>query len=79
MYTHVHLLRPPMLTTVILPNAQILITYYHSIPESVQPCIGPVRFAEKTSRNTVPVDLLWEKYTVSTEKQAQKDEYSLIH
>jgi len=30
--------------------------------------LGPVRFAEKTNRNTVPVDLLWEKNTVPTEK-----------
>ena len=35
--------------------------------------IGPVRFAEKTNRNTVPADLLWEKNTVLTEKQAEKD------
>ena len=34
--------------------------------------LGPVRFAEKTNRNTVPVDLLWEKNTVPTEKQAKK-------
>ena len=34
---------------------------------------GPVRFAEKISRNTVPTDLLWEKNTVSAEKQAEKD------
>ena len=30
---------------------------------------GPVRFAEKTSRNTVPTDLLWEKKTVLAEKK----------
>ena len=29
---------------------------------------GPVRFAEKTSRNTVPADLSWEKNTVLAEK-----------
>ena len=32
------------------------------------PAFGPVRFAEKTSRNTVPADLLREKNTVSAEK-----------
>jgi len=31
---------------------------------------GPVRFAEKTSRNTVPADLSGEKNTVSTEKKS---------
>ena len=30
--------------------------------------LGPVRFAEKTSRNTVPADLLGEKNTVPAEK-----------
>ena len=35
-------------------------------------CYGPVRFAEKTSRNTVPVDLLWEKNTVPAEKTSWK-------
>ena len=34
--------------------------YYH--------IYGPVRFAEKTSRNIVPADLLREKNTVSAEK-----------
>ena len=34
--------------------------------------IGPVRFAEKTSQNTVPADLLWEKNNVSAEKRAEK-------
>jgi len=34
---------------------------------------GPVRFAEKTNRNTVPADLLGEENTVSTKKQAEKD------
>ena len=29
---------------------------------------GPVRFAEKTSRNTVSADLSWEKNTVTAEK-----------
>ena len=33
---------------------------------------GHVRFVEKTSRNTVPVDLLWEKNTVSAEKTSWK-------
>ena len=33
---------------------------------------GPVRFAEKTSRNTVPADLLWEKNTVPAEKTSWK-------
>ena len=36
------------------------------------PHIGPVRFVEKTSQNTVPVDLLWEKNTVSAEKISWK-------
>jgi len=35
---------------------------------------GPVRFAEKTSRNTVSADLLWEKNTVPAEKEAEKYE-----
>jgi len=30
--------------------------------------IGPVRFAEKTSRNTVSADLLWEKNIIPAEK-----------
>ena len=30
---------------------------------------GPVRFAEKTSRNTIPADLLREKNTISIEKR----------
>ena len=34
--------------------------------------IGPVRFAEKTSQNTVPVDLLWEKNIVPAEKNKLK-------
>ena len=34
---------------------------------------GPVRFAEKTSRNTVPVDLLREKTLFRSKKQAEKD------
>jgi len=35
--------------------------------------IGSVRFAKKTSQNTVPADLLWEKKnTVPAEKQAKK-------
>ena len=38
-----------------------------------QQSIGPVRFAEKTSRNTVPADLLWEKNIVPAEKTSQKD------
>ena len=29
---------------------------------------GPVRFAEKTSRNIVPANLLWEKNTVLAKK-----------
>ena len=33
--------------------------------------IGPVRFAEKTSRNTVPVNLLREKNTVSANSSLQ--------
>jgi len=33
----------------------------------------PVRFAEKTSRNTIPVDLLWKKNIVPAKKQAEKD------
>ena len=33
---------------------------------------GPVHFAEKTSRNTVLADLLWEKNTVPTEKTSWK-------
>ena len=35
---------------------------------------GLVRFVEKTSRNIIPTDLLWEKNIVSTKKQAEKDE-----
>ena len=31
--------------------------------------IGPVHFAETTSRSTIPVNLLWEKNTVPTEKK----------
>ena len=34
--------------------------------------IGPVRFAEKTSRNTVPTNLLWEKNIVPAEKTSWK-------
>jgi len=34
--------------------------------------IGPVHFAEKTSWNTVPADLLWEKNTVLAEKTSWK-------
>jgi len=34
---------------------------------------GPVRFAEKTSQNTVPANLLGEKNIVPAEKQAEKD------
>ena len=33
---------------------------------------GPVRFVEKTSRNTVPVDLLWKKNTVPARKTSWK-------
>jgi len=32
---------------------------------------GSVRFAEKTSRNIVPADLLWEKNTVLTKKTSR--------
>jgi len=32
----------------------------------------PVRLAEKTSRNTVPANLLWEKNTVPSEKKTKK-------
>ena len=32
----------------------------------------PIRFAEKTSRNTVLVDLSWEKNTVPAEKNKLK-------
>ena len=46
----------------------------NSIFISPATCNGPVRFAEKTSRNTVPTDLLWEKNTVPAEKQAEKYE-----
>jgi len=35
--------------------------------------LGPVRFAEKTSRNTVPANLVWEKNTVPTEKTSWKE------
>ena len=34
--------------------------------------LGPVRFAEKISRNIVLADLLWEKNTVSAEKISWK-------
>jgi len=33
---------------------------------------GPVRFAEKTSQNTVLADLLWKKNTILAKKQAEK-------
>ena len=35
-------------------------------------CSGSVRFAEKTSRNTVSADLLWEKTRFRMKKQAEK-------
>ena len=35
---------------------------------------GPVRFAEKTSRNTILANLLLEKDVVSVKKQAEKYE-----
>ena len=34
--------------------------------------LGPVCFAEKTSRNTVPADLLWEKNIISVKKTSWK-------
>jgi len=34
--------------------------------------VGPVRFAEKTSRNTVSDDLLWEKKTIPAKKTSWK-------
>ena len=34
---------------------------------------GPIRFAEKTSRNTIPADLLWEKNAVPTKKYKLKN------
>ena len=34
----------------------------------------PVRFAEKTNRNTVPANLVWEKTLFQLKKQAEKDE-----
>ena len=40
--------------------------------------LAPVRFAEKTSRNIVPADLLWEKNTVLTEKKQAKILFRLI-
>ena len=40
------------------------------------PNFGPVHFAEKTSRNTVPDDLLWEKNTVPAKKK-QAEKYGL--
>ena len=42
----------------------------HSIPTFLE--YGPIRFAQKISRNTVPVDLLWEENTVLTEKTIWK-------
>ena len=36
-------------------------------------CYGPVSFAEKTSRNTVPADLLGEKNIVPAEKDGLEE------
>ena len=42
--------------------------------EAETPILQTAPFAEKASRNIVPVDLLWEKNIVSTgKKQAEKD------
>jgi len=53
-------------TTMSFPrNASFYVILYF---DSYVNNIGPVRFAEKTSRNIVPADLLWEKNTVPAEK-----------
>ena len=49
-----------------------LVNFVAKCSVGFQYCTGPVRFAEKISRNTVLADLLWEKNTVSVEKSSRK-------